>query len=236
MKFQNKIVVGGLIPFLLISAVLFFILDNSFKKISERMKEEEISRISRNVNFEVDRYFGILEAPLKETFSQLIVKLYSWDEINSFFIKFATLYPHIERLALFKKGKKIVEISQFPQGVFGKTPVNRNTSLSNIFWYNRKPFVNFEIHSPQFTVSGTLELAPLFEKVNSFSFSPSGKIKILSTPPIHSGKNKKFLVFPILKGKWSFELKDDFSAFSYYRKMFRLFFFFLMAPAFFFFF
>ncbi|MCD6413402.1 MAG: HAMP domain-containing histidine kinase [Elusimicrobia bacterium] len=221
MKFRNKIVIGGLVPLFCVSAILFFTVDGFLRKIDRQAEQTKIDEIAENVEDEVNRHLSIVQNPLRETFAELISKLYSWNEINGFFIKFASVYPQIERIALVRGGKKIVEISKWPRGVLDRTPVNKNTSLSNIFWFNKKPFVNFEIRSVDFVVSGTIELASLFKKVNSFTFSPSGKIKVVSSKPRNNIRGKNVLSFPLLNGEWSFELNDDFSALSNPEKRFR---------------
>ena len=134
MKIRKKIVLLSIIPVAAALAVIFFTAGNLIKSNDEKRAELRFETTRKNMEVSFNEYFAIMRTPLRETFVSLVLKLQEWGQLNTFFVRFSALYPQLERIALYSSGRRLAEMSRWPEGTFGKAQIDADTSLSNIFW------------------------------------------------------------------------------------------------------
>ncbi|MBU2528475.1 HAMP domain-containing histidine kinase [bacterium] len=215
MKIRIKIVLLSVIPMAAVLATIFFPAGNLIKNSEEELARARFEKTRKNMELSFNEHIAIIRPPLRETFISLILNLHEWGQLNTFFVRFASLYPQLERIALHSSGRRLAEMSRWPEGSFGKAQIDPETSLSNIFWLAGKPYVEFALPSDNDReVRGTIALAPFIEEAEKMTLTPGGSVKVYSTPPgsAPSGDTKAGCTekrYPLLEGRWTLCLMEE---------------------------
>ncbi len=215
MKIRTKIVLSSVIPVAATLALLFFVAGNFIKSNEQELSRVRLETSRKNMEVSFNEYFAIMRPPLRETFISLILKLQEWGQLNTFFVRFASLYPQIERIALYSSGRRFAEMSRWPEGSFGKAQIDAETSLSNIFWVARKPYVEFVLDAGSAReIRGTTALAAFIESAEKMTLTPRGSVNVYSVPP-ESRKSGavsgEFIekLYPLMGGRWTLSVKEE---------------------------
>jgi len=215
MKIRKKIVLLSVIPVAAALLLVFFGVGNVIKNNDGKLAELRFEKSRKNMEMSFNEYFAIMRTPLGETFVSLVLKLQEWGQLNTFFVRFSALYPQLERIALYSSGRRLAEMSRWPEGSFGKAQIDAETSLSNIFWVARKPYVEFVLPADKSReIRGTIALAAFIEGAEKMTLTPRGSVKVYSSPP---GRRKpdvtseEFLekLYPLLDGRWTLSVKEE---------------------------
>ena len=215
MKIRTKIVLLSALPVTAALAAIFFSAGSLIKSSDEELSRARFEKTLKNMEVSFNEYFVIVRPPLRETFVSLILKLHEWDQLNTFFVSFASLYPHLERIALHSDGRRLAEMSRRPEGSFGKAQIDPETSLSNIFWVAGKPYVEFSLPADNSRqVRGTIAVAPFIEGAEKLTLTPGGSVKVYSVPPALApsvGAKAGFVEkqYPLLGGLWTLAVMEE---------------------------
>ena len=231
---RKRIFLNSVIPVFAVLCATFYALDSLVKNFEKREADARLNESYTAIKQRFDENFAIMTSPLRETFCALLMRFYSLGQLNNFFVEFTSLYPQIQRIALIKSSRRVLEVSKLTAKSFGKAWVNQDTGLSNIFWQGAHPYAEFRMEAGAgFEVAGTIELTTLFEDAAGLTATPFGVVKFYSSPKdkifSDAKKNKDAVVkvFPLLGGKWSVEIREDrkqfYKAQSRFRRKFAVF-------------
>ena len=204
-----------MIPVTVALAAVFFISGNFIKSNEKEQARARLEASRKNMEVTFNEYFALMRPPLRETFISLVLKLQEWGQLNTFFVKFSSLYPQIERIALYSSGSRLAEMSRWPEGSFGKAQIDSETSLSNIFWIAGTPYVEFSLSSDNVReIRGTIALAGFIEAAEKLTLTPRGAVNIYSVlpenrkTPVESGE---FIekAYPLMAGRWTLSVKEE---------------------------
>ncbi|MEA2081147.1 MAG: HAMP domain-containing sensor histidine kinase [Elusimicrobiota bacterium] len=214
MKIRTKILLLPVLPTAAALALVFFAGGNIIKNNERDLARTRLEMSGKNMKVSFNEYFAIMRPPLRETFISLVLKLHEWEQLNTFFVRFSSVYPQLERVALYSSGRRLAEVSRWPEGSFGKAQIDRETSLSNIFWVARKPYVEFALAADgSRQVRGTIALAAFLNSAEKMTLTPGGGVKVYSVPPgrkadaVPAGFIEK--EYPLMAGRWSLSVKEE---------------------------
>jgi len=221
----RKILIRNLAFAILVLSVFFFTTKKFIFKLEEEIAQQKLEKNALKVEQLFNSHLSMIRPPLKETFINIIGRLYTWQDFNKLFFEFSTSFPQIERISLFKKGKKVAEISKPGFPAEKVAPINGETGLSAIYIYNNVPYVDFEINNQKGdVVRGTVELKTLFEKAREYNSSLKGEIVFYSKNPDKVKRKGGFFYYPLLDGKWCFEMPKGAELFIHGRQFKKIFF------------
>jgi len=233
MKIRTKMLLSAVIPVAAALAVVFFASGKVIKNNEKELARVRFETSRKNMEVSFNEYFAIMRPPLRETFISLILKLQEWGQLSTFFVKFSSLYPHLERIALYSSGRRLAEMSRLTESSFGKAQIDDATSLSNIFWVARKPYVEFVLSADKTReVRGTIALAAFIEGAEKMTLTPRGSVNVYSVPP--SGRkpgvmSEEFIEkrYPLMGGRWTLAVKEEkkefYGAYKRFRNSFLIF-------------
>jgi len=221
----KKILIRNFVFAILILLVFFFITRKFIFKLEREVVQQKLEKNALKIEELFNSHLSMIRAPLKETFINIIDRLYTWQDFNKLFFEFSTSFPQIERISLFKEGKKVAEISKPGFPAEKVAPINKETGLSGIYIYNNVPYVDFEINNEKGdVVRGTVELKTLFEKASKYNPSLKGEIVFYSKSPDKLKRKEGFFYYPLLNGKWCFEMPKGAELFIQSRQFKKIFF------------